>query len=393
MNWIQMKSGLPTIAFRDITIQKRENDVVGASFGRGFYILDDYSPMRELSTEALKKEGHIYSIKTAALFEPKSIAHQYGQGEYEAENPPFGAVISYHINGDYPTIKSLREKKEKELNKSKSNVPFPGWDALEKELTEEAVSMFIQITDAAGNIVNEIDAKSSKGFNRVAWNLRSASKNAISFASNRGGGNRWNRSGAMVSPGTYNATLYKKQNGEITKLSETVSFEVAPLYQPALTGKSPAEKAAYQASLNEIRNAQSALNYSYDLTSKQLAAMKEALEKSDMPAFALHKKVFEAEKMLKDFELLINGYETKNEIGEKNNPTFSDRVSIASRGTGTYGPTATHLESLAIARAEYNKLKPMIEKLANVVIPEIESALIKLGIPYIQGQALPEIKN
>ncbi|MDW8302863.1 MAG: glycosyl hydrolase, partial [Bacteroidia bacterium] len=68
--WIQMKNGLPTIAVRDIAIQKRENDLVLATFGRGFYILDDYSPLRTLSEELLNKEAHLFTVKNALLYVP-----------------------------------------------------------------------------------------------------------------------------------------------------------------------------------------------------------------------------------------------------------------------------------------------------------------------------------
>ena len=62
---MQLKSGLPTVAIRDIAIQRRENDLVLASFGRGFYVLDDYSPLRGLNKEMIEKDAHLFPIKTA----------------------------------------------------------------------------------------------------------------------------------------------------------------------------------------------------------------------------------------------------------------------------------------------------------------------------------------
>ena len=63
-----MKSGLPTIAIRDMEIQKRENDLVLASFGRGFYVLDNYAPLREIGKEQMDKDAHIFAIKDALNF-------------------------------------------------------------------------------------------------------------------------------------------------------------------------------------------------------------------------------------------------------------------------------------------------------------------------------------
>ena len=59
---MKLSGGAPTISFRDVTIQRRENDLVAASFGRGFFVLDDYSALRDISVEALDNE--------ALLFEP-----------------------------------------------------------------------------------------------------------------------------------------------------------------------------------------------------------------------------------------------------------------------------------------------------------------------------------
>ena len=54
-NWIRLKGNFPTIAVRDLWIQKRRNDLAIATFGRGFYILDDYSPLRLATPEMQAK--------------------------------------------------------------------------------------------------------------------------------------------------------------------------------------------------------------------------------------------------------------------------------------------------------------------------------------------------
>jgi photosystem II stability/assembly factor-like uncharacterized protein len=69
-NWHKFSNGLPTIPVRDLAIQKRENDLVLATFGRSFYVLDDYSPLRDMTEENLSNEG--------VIFEPRK-ALQYNQ--------------------------------------------------------------------------------------------------------------------------------------------------------------------------------------------------------------------------------------------------------------------------------------------------------------------------
>ena len=68
--WIEFNAGLPTISVRDITIQRRENDLIAATFGRGYYIVDDISPLREISREMLAKDADLFPTRPAKWFMP-----------------------------------------------------------------------------------------------------------------------------------------------------------------------------------------------------------------------------------------------------------------------------------------------------------------------------------
>jgi len=63
-----LKGGLPTIAVKDIVIQKRENDLVLATFGRGFYVLDDITALRKSSSEAVQQAAATFPVKDALLY-------------------------------------------------------------------------------------------------------------------------------------------------------------------------------------------------------------------------------------------------------------------------------------------------------------------------------------
>src|SRR5499433_1648533 len=92
--WIQLKGGLPTIAVRDIAVHRRENDLVLATFGRGFYVLDDYSPMRGASAETLAQESNLFPVKDALMYVRSSVNFSGSQGAsfFTAPNPPYGAM-------------------------------------------------------------------------------------------------------------------------------------------------------------------------------------------------------------------------------------------------------------------------------------------------------------
>ena len=87
---------------RDIAIQKRENDLVVATFGRGFYILDDYRALRTVDEPTLAKDAVAFPVRNAWTYIPQTPLGFRGtgfQGEtyYTAANPPFGAVFTYYM--------------------------------------------------------------------------------------------------------------------------------------------------------------------------------------------------------------------------------------------------------------------------------------------------------
>ena len=208
-HWIKIRNGVPPIPIRDLEIQKRESDLAAASFGRGFYILDDYSPLRQLTPQVLQSEG--------ALFAPGRKARIYDElGYYRSQgdnigspNPPFGAILSYYLRDDAPTEGA------------------------------DAPHMVLQIADTSGRLVRQLDVSSKSGLHRTAWDLReSAVQNVpgttagvLLGASVLAGGGRGGRGGrgSMVKAGTYTVTLGKLAAGMLAPIGQPQKVEVVPL--------------------------------------------------------------------------------------------------------------------------------------------------------------------
>ncbi len=387
--WIEMKGGLPTISFRDLAIQKRENDLVGASFGRGFYVLDDYSALRQMSQETLTAEASIFKPRKAWLYDPKSITGDQGAAYYTAPNPDYGAIITYHLSKDYPTMKSERMKSEKELIKDDKDIPFPGWDAIEAEQQEEGTKVWLSIKDQVGKVVRRIPAKTGKGIHRVAWDLRYASQRPLRMGQNNNRG--WRSRGTMVSPGTYSVAIYKEKDGVITQLTEAVEFEVKKLRKGALPAKSAREIAAYRNRYNKMSTLSSACNMVLDHNVKKAQTLKTALNRLEEDQAELYKELAAIQKDLREIDQLMNGMKAKDEVGEKQSPTVGSRMSVARRGLSTsYGPTELHEQSLAIAEEEITAIKNRLEEISEQRIPALESKLKAAGAPWMEGQALPK---
>lgn len=219
-HWVQLRGGLPTSAFRDLEIQTRETDLVCATFGRGFYILDDYTPLRHLTPETLVEPATLFPLRHAYLYHELGYARA-AFGNYATPNPPFGATFTCFLRNE-PTGRVV-----------------------------------LTVADADGNQVRQIDGPSSAGLHRVTWDLRGEADNspeaqrayeeememneeeeAEAEQAQASGGeprrarparSRRRRPGPLVEPGRYTVTLSLSADGTVTPLAEPQTFDVMPL--------------------------------------------------------------------------------------------------------------------------------------------------------------------
>ena len=384
----QKVPGAPTISFRDITIQKRENDLVAASFGRGFFVLDDYSSLREMTEEKLSKEGSLFNTRDALWYIPKSTVGNTGGDYYFAENPDFGAVFTYHLSNSYPTLKSKRKELEKELINKGQQIPPINWSLLEKESREEKTKVYILIKDSDGEEVNRVNASASKGLNRVAWNLRHGSNPVINsdrMQYRSSGSRRYSRSGHLVSPGNYTASLVKETEGQMFVLDGPINFNVVDLGRSTLKGTSYEEYSAHADNVDQVYDRQTIFSNKLTKTMNMVKAMRLSLHTSKQLNNELGNNLFQTEEELNQLSVELYGNSAKSEIGENNNPTLSRFIGNAAEGLDTtYGPTGQHKQSLEIANSILDKLEVKL----NVIEGKLPSMRLELN-----NMNAPEIIN
>ena len=391
-SWMKFGGGFPTISVRDITIQRRENDLVAATFGRGFYILDDYSALRHMDDASIASPVKLYPVKDAMQFNRRSMVGNQGSAMYMAKNPSYGAAITYHINEDMASAKGDRMKKEKMLNKSNQDIPWPGWDGLLDETQEEKNQLWLVISDATGNTVKRISAPYKKGIHRVNWDLSSESKQGIRLQG-RDGPTPWWMRGAEVTPGTYTATLVKDAAGNLETLGEAQTFEVKSIIKGALPPQDATSIAAYRAEVEDFRGAMSSLNNHMSTSENKLKAMKKALMRTNTVDRGLAASLHATTQEVRALRLHMSGDPNKGEIGERNNPTLNSFFGTARRGTmSSYGPTEMHRQGFTHAKQEYStivkQLSTLVDKITN-----LEKQLMDSGAPYIEGQPLRVISG
>jgi photosystem II stability/assembly factor-like uncharacterized protein len=384
----QKLPGSPTISFRDITIQKRENDLVGASFGRGFYVLDDYSALREMSKERLAQEGALFSTRDALWYIPRSIIGNTGADYYFADNPEFGATFTYHLSKSYSTMKKERIKNEKELDKKGQSIPKIDWKAINDESRDEGTKIWVSIKNLDGEVINKVNASNRKGLNRVTWNLRYPNErpinpDAMRGRSGRGGG--WYNMGALAAPGQYTATLYKEAKGIISMLDGPINFNVVDLQRGTLKGVSYEEYRNHTENIISTQNRLSEISNKLSESINSVKAMRLALSRSKVEISELSKQLYDIDNELNNLNILMYGNSAKSEIGERNNPSINNYIGNAMRGlSSTYGPTGQHKQSLNIAESMLNKMSVEIEKVISKIEP-LKIELSKIDAPYIIG--------
>ena len=377
--WIQLKGGVPTISFRDITIQKRENDVVAASFGRSFFILDDYTPLRTMSEDILEKEGHLFSTRDARLFIPRDVAGgSQGSDYYAAPNPEFGAVFTYYLKEGWASKKAQRQKAEKDIE---GDIPFPGWDALDEEENEIPDLVELVIRDTQGNVVQRVKASNTKGIHRTAWNLRYARSYMIEP------GETSPSSGFLVPPGTYTATLTKTTEGTVIELADPVSFNVVPLHTPALPVASPDDLIAFKEHVESLYSRLTAFNKEIEKQEQLVAAMQLAHSRATSPNAGLTTLLHDAQNELILLDQRANGYASKRQPGERNPTSVSSRIFTGVRSLNTtHGPTEMHRETVNQGASELAELENLLSSFVETVVPALQTALEGTGAPPIFGQ-------
>jgi photosystem II stability/assembly factor-like uncharacterized protein len=392
--WVKLKGNVPTISFRDLAIQRRENDLVAASFGRGFFIFDDYSVLRHVSDSRLREEAVLFPVRKAWWYIPRrklggSEKGSQGAALYTAPNPPFGAVFTYYLADELKTKKALRQEKEKEFVKKDINIPFPGWEEVEAERRQAEPIIWLTVKDSKGQVIRRIKGPVKKGFHRVAWDLRYPSTQAMEEKEDP---DEDEPRGILAVPGEYTVTLSKQVDGIVTNLSDPIPFKVERLRQSALDGTEPKETAAFWQEIAELQRGITAASLAIKNSLRRTDFLKVALSRTLEVPGDLDMELHRLRQNLLELDEELNGNRSKRQIGEKTNPTLITRLRTARRGTmsSTYGPTPTHRRSLEIAGSQFSKLKMELEDILNEQLPQFEKALQDAGAPWLPGQPIPE---
>jgi photosystem II stability/assembly factor-like uncharacterized protein len=401
--WIELEGGVPTISFRDLAIQRRENDLVGASFGRGFYVLDDYTPLRQISAETMAEEAVLFPVRTALWYVQRrtlgeSEKASQGAAYFVADNPPFGAVFTYHLSEGYASLEEKRRKREKRLEKEWNDTPYAGWEELERERRQPEAVIVLTVRDADGHVVRTLTGPAKAGFHRVAWDLTYPTTDAIRESQSEG----WRRrrggdpnSGFMAPPGTYSVTMSRRIDGQVIDIAGPVEFDVERVFEGALEGSAPSDTAAFMRQVADLQRAVSAADEATKLAFKRIEHLEAALARSTVDPGTLDAELETLKQRLYQLDEALSGNRSRREMGEPTVPNVSRRLQVAAMGSGMsdYGPTATHRRSFEIGREEFSRVEVDLRTLIDTDLPALEAKMERAGVPWTPGRPLPEVDS
>lgn len=187
-NWAKFTGGLPTTLYADVLIHPRDNDLVIGTHGRGLWVVDDITPLEEWAADSAIPGTKLFAVRPATIFQFWKDESYRGNSEVAGENPPFGALVSYHLTRPVPSAR-------------------------------------ITVSNRQGKALRTLEVPATAGLHRVIWDLRhepppgpggsdgegqdeaAAKKAAVNPQLMAAVAQPLAPRGPFVSPGRYNVTL------------------------------------------------------------------------------------------------------------------------------------------------------------------------------------------
>jgi hypothetical protein len=393
--WTQLKGGMPTIAVRDLAIQKRMNDLVVGTFGRGIYVLDDYTPLRDLKPETLTQDVALFAVKDALLYiETRQFGLRgkafLGESFFTADNPPYGAQFTYYLKDEIKTRKQQRRDAEKEAEKKKAAIVYPSAAELRAEGEEEAPALLLTIADASGRALRTLTGPVTKGIHRVSWNLREPAAELPGPRPADVDDDLFYEepSGTLVAPGRYSVSLSKRVDGVVTPLVSAREFTVEAEKGEASEEAARKELFEFQQKVARLERAVLSTLASANELNTRIGKIKEAIDATP----AMDRKWADAARALekKNNEILraLRGDVTLARRNENVPVAIVERVEtiVNDEGASLQRPPGSDVQAFAIASQEFAAEREKLRTLVEADLKALEQALDTAGAPWTPGR-------
>jgi len=393
-NWTELTSGLPqSVCIKDIAIQREENDIILASFGRGFFVMDDYSPLQNIKAEDMKKPGYIFPIKDGLVFnESTPYGHKgksfQGESFFTSPNPPVGATITYFIKDDYKSLKDKRKEWEKERIKNNLPVYYPNPDSLRMEDSEESAYVLAMITDEGNNEIRKIKLDAKKGIKRFTWDGRYEVTAPINFHEPDFTNPYYEADqGPPAVPGKYFVQLVKVYDGKTETLTDKVAFNIKSLNQSTLPLPDQQKMLALNKEMSEFRRVVTGSEEYFRHLGERAKFLKRGVVKGSANAASLLADLNTFDKKAKSLELKLYGDASLAKREFETVPGYMGLLEtvIYYSWNQSAGATKTHEEKYNKLKTDFKELYDAVVEL-KVLIEGIEQKAEELKMPATTGR-------
>jgi photosystem II stability/assembly factor-like uncharacterized protein len=391
--WVKLTGGFPNVAVRDLTIQKRDGDLAVATFGRGFYILDDLGPLRASTPETLEAAGAaiLYPVRRPSVLMPSAplgIRGKAFQGEsyFTAPNPPFGAVFTYYLKDELKNLKKTRQAREKDLIQQGKEPEFPTPEQIRAEARDEDPAIVLTVSDAEGKTVRRIKAPATAGLHRVAWDLRYPPPTPVNLKPPPPDPFVEPPSGPMVVPGPYSVSMATLVAGQWTDLGAPQSFEARGAFE--ISAADRASLLAFERKVARLLRAVTEATEAIDEGKNRIAHARQAILDAPAADPKLTGELRAVELKLRDVVVAIQGDRALSSRNEPTKPSIANRVDsiVDAQWTATSAPTATSQDAYKYAAQAFGGELAKLKQILTVDLKRIEDALETAGAPATPGR-------
>jgi photosystem II stability/assembly factor-like uncharacterized protein len=397
--WVQLKGGLPTIAVRDLNIQKRENDLILGTFGRGIYILDNYTPLRLLKPETLRQEATVFPVKDALMYiqsQPLGGRGKSFQGEafYTADNPPFGAIVTWYLKDSIKTRKERRQEAERDAERRRAPITWPTREQLRAEEEEEAPAMVVTITDSGDRVVRRLTGPVGAGIQRLNWDLRYPAANLATPPPPDADPDFEPPSGPLVMPGTYKAVVSRRVDGVLTPIGPAQEFQVVVEGQENMSVSDRTALVEFQQRAVRLQRAVSGATQAANALRPRLTAIKRAIAETPSLPTRLYEDAMALEKRTNEIVRALSGDSAARQRNMNTPASINDRVGyvVGAQRMSTARPTQTQQAQYTAAAQDFEGVLVRLRQLIEVDLARLEKQLEAAGAPWTPGR-IPEWKD
>ena len=403
-------SGLPTIAVKDIAVHPETHDLLLATFGRGFYVVDDISPIEKMPAGTLAERAALVAAGNARLYlpsRPRGGQPKGDQGDdfYYADNPPYGAVFTYYVKDE---IENSAEKRRKEAEKRlEAAAPVAG--GKKKEAARETPAMSLEeairaanpktsealkesekaaalltVWDESGRAVRTIEGPVTAGFHRVVWDMRMPPPYRRPGESNEDFYPA--PTGPLVLPGKFSARLALRVDGKIEAVGARRPFVVRTDADAAL---SAADREALHRALARLRPLQSAgwgALQTVDQAWADLGKVPAAIEDTPGPPDGLEERYRAVRDRLEAIRHALRGDPKLASLNPP--PAIVDRIDqvVDDLRLASAAPTKTDLDQMAAAEKLLAEQIAAFETWRAKDLAELDRSLDEAGAPWTPGR-------